>query len=299
MKKTVKIVCIIVIVLAAAAGGFFAGRASVKSVPPSASGSIYAPTFYATIEKKGDGWLLVEGLDVNDINHRTAFTLSIGEETELEWHYTPITFEELKVGHTVAVTYTGPVLESYPAQLPNILRIELLDDSKELAASAEPEPVPDVVTVVDIVDLTESGELCTADALEGFWVDGEYTYCFSSIKSHYIIVHYSDGTQENVREAMEGGRVTIADLDRFGIGYYKEPIVTVVGMECKEGVLDAMIIFWSDEEYDYWFPTTGTEVTVFLSDGHSWPLHDALMAGLVTVSDLDDYGIKYYKEPKE
>ena len=155
------------------------------------------------------------------------------------------------------------------------------------------------VTVTKIVDRTRDELLVTPDVLEGFWHDDEYTYYFSSLKGTYIIVHYSDGTQETVLEALAAGRVTIADLDRFGIGYYKEPIVTVIGMECKEGVLDAPIIFWSDEEYDYWFPTTGTEVTVLLSDGHSWPLHDALMAELVTVSDLDRFGIKCYKEPKQ
>ncbi len=295
MKKPIRIICVVVILLAVAAGGFFAGRASVQNGLMSISGS----TFYATIEQVGDNWLLVEGLEVNDINHRGAFSLSISEKTKLVWHHTELLFEELGVGQNVAVTYTGPVLESYPAQLPNVLRIELLDDTKKLAASSEPEPVPDVVTVVDIVDRTKTEPLVTPDVLEGFWHDEEYAYYFSSFRSDLIIVHYSDGTQEPVREALGAGRVTIADLDRFGIGYYKEKIVTVVGMECKEGMLTALGHFWSDEQYDYYFPCMDTEVTVLLSDGHSWPLHDALMADLVTVSDLDEYGIKYYKEPKE
>ena len=170
----------------------------------------------------------------------------------------------------------------------------------EPSASLPPdEPVPDVVTVTDIVDRAEQENLPTDDALEGFWTDERYTYYFPSIKSRYIIVCYSDGTQEPVRDAMAKGLVTIADLDRFGIGYYKQEILTAVGMECEEGVLTALEHFWSDEEYDYYFPCMGTKVTVHLSDGHSWPLHDALMCGLVTVSDLDTYGITYYKEPKE
>lgn len=218
MKKQVKIICAIVILLAVAAGGFFAGRVSVDRSEDS-----YGQTFYATIEQIGDGWLLVKGMAVNDINHRGDFHVPVGEDTALVWRYTELLFEELQVWQNVAITYTGHVLETYPARLTNVLRIELLNDSKELAASPEPEPVPDVVTVVDIVDLTQSGELCTDDALEGFWRDDEYTYYFSSIKSQYIIVHYSDGTEEPVREAMAAGRVTLADLDRFGIGYYKEP----------------------------------------------------------------------------
>ena len=299
MKKSAKIICVVLAVLLLAGGGFFAGRASIERQPDPVDITVSTQTFYATIKEIGDSWLLVEGLAVNDINHRGAFTLSIRENTQLMWRYTELLFEELKVGQNLAVTYDGLVLTSYPAQLPIVLRIELLNDSKELVASPEPEPVPDVVTVVDIVDRTKTEPLLTADALEGFWSDNDYTYYFSSIKSQYIIVHYSDGTQYPVREAMKRGDVTIADLDRFSIGYYKEPIVTVVDMACKEGVLDALSHFWSDEEYDYYFPNYDTQVTVRLSDGHSWPLHDALMAGVVTVSDLDDYGIRYYKEPKE
>ena len=152
-----------------------------------------------------------------------------------------------------------------------------------------------IIRIENIVDRTETEPLVTADALEGFWADEEYTYYFSSIKSQYIIVHYSDGTQLPVREAMARGDVTIADLDRFGIGYYKKEVVTAVGMECKVGVLDAEKLFWEDEENKYYFPNYDTEVTVLLSDGHSWPLHDALMEGLVTVADLDSYGIDYIR----
>ena len=155
-----------------------------------------------------------------------------------------------------------------------------------------------MVTVTDIIDRTEQEFLVTCDALEGFWRDEEYSYFFPSIKSHYIIVHYSDGSQLPVREAMARGDVTVSDLDRFHIGYWREEIVTAVGMEYKEGVLDAEKLFWEDEEYRYYFPNYDTEVTVLLSDGHSWPLHDALQDGLVTVEDLEDYEIPYYREKK-
>lgn len=212
MKKSVKILLAVVILAAVAAGGFFAGRASVGASSDSVSIAVSGQTFYATVKQIGDSWLLVEGLEVNDVNHRGAFTLSVSEDTKLVWHYTELLFEELKVGQNVAVTYTGVVQESYPARLPSVLRIELLDDDKEDPA----------VIVTDIVDRAESGEINTGCALEGFWQDEEYAYYFPSIASHDIIVHYSDGTQENVLDALEAGHVTIADLDRFGIQYYKE-----------------------------------------------------------------------------
>ena len=131
MKKSIKIICAVVVLLVVAAGGFSAGRVSVED-------SGYQQTFYATVEQIGDGGILVEGLEVNDINHRGAFYLAVREETVLVWHYTELLYEELNVGQNVAVTYTGYVLETYPAQLPTVLRIELLNDSKEPVASPEP-----------------------------------------------------------------------------------------------------------------------------------------------------------------
>ena len=144
MKKATKIVCAVVILLAVAAGGFFAGRASVGEQP----GPLSAQTFYATIEEIGDGWLLVKGMAVNDINHRGDFHVPIGEDTALVWRYTELLFEELQEWQNVAITYTGHVLETYPARLTQVRRIELLNDSKEQMAAPAPEPVPDVVTVV-------------------------------------------------------------------------------------------------------------------------------------------------------
>ncbi len=112
-------------------------------------------------------------------------------------------------------------------------------------------PVTDDVTVVDIVDRTKTEMLATADALEGFFSDDEYTYYFPSIKSHYITVHYSDGTSENIKDAFGVGRVTIADLDKFDIGYYAEPKVT--DLEYKATFIradsmsdDAYSIFWQE-----------------------------------------------------
>lgn len=79
--------------------------------------------------------------------------------------------------------------------------------------------------VENIIDLAKSGELATADALEGFYSDDTYCYYFSSIKSQYVIVHYKDGTEQTVKDALEEGKIKISDLDSFGISYYKEPFI--------------------------------------------------------------------------
>ena len=57
-----------------------------------------------------------------------------------------------------------------------------------------------------------------------FYSDNTYNYIFASIRSHYVIVYYKDGTEQNVKDALADGRININDLDRFGIKYYKDPI---------------------------------------------------------------------------
>ena len=49
-------------------------------------------------------------------------------KTELIWRGVPITLKDLRAGNTVSVTYTGEVLEISPAQVSDVLRIQLLDD---------------------------------------------------------------------------------------------------------------------------------------------------------------------------
>ena len=62
------------------------------------------------------------------------------------------------------------------------------------------------------------------DALDEFFRDETYVYYFSATPMHeYVMVEYADGTTQSVKDALADGRITIADLDRFNIGYYKEP----------------------------------------------------------------------------
>lgn len=63
------------------------------------------------------------------------------------------------------------------------------------------------------------------DTVDTFYADEDYTYLFPNWDMHeYVIVEYEDGTTQNVKEALEAGNITIADLDRFNIEYLKSPI---------------------------------------------------------------------------
>lgn len=78
-------------------------------------------------------------------------------------------------------------------------------------------------TIIDINDRTVTEGLPTDEAIEPFFEDEEYIYSFPSIRSHLVMVTYYDGSTEDIRTALETGRATISDLDRFGIHYYAEP----------------------------------------------------------------------------
>ena len=99
----------------------------------------------------------------------------------------------------------------------------------DTAVSAEEEiAVPDTERpgatrfIVDIIDRTQLEGISTGTAMELFYADDEYEYYFSSIKSEYVMVLYNDASSEDVVTAFQNGRITIEDLDAFGIRYFKE-----------------------------------------------------------------------------
>jgi len=112
----------IVLIVIALIGGFLIGRLTAPTEN--------ARTFYASIEKNEANYVLVLGLDVNDINHRSHFDFSKKDGIELIWRNTEIAWDDLDVGDNVAVTYTGEVQETYPAGIIKVLRVELLEDEK-------------------------------------------------------------------------------------------------------------------------------------------------------------------------
>lgn len=78
--------------------------------------------------------------------------------------------------------------------------------------------------VFEIIDMTKIEDIVCADALQKFYADAEYNYFYSCIKSEYVIVKYSDGSKKTVEEALKIGDITIEDLDKFEIEYYKKTL---------------------------------------------------------------------------
>lgn len=128
MKKGLKIILIIFIVVIALILGYFVGYKRAYDKIENANQTIDQQTFYAEIKEITDNHFLVQGLTVNDINYRGEFTFSIMGETELLWRGAEIELSDLDVGDNIAITFVGEVLESYPAQITEIVRVQLLED---------------------------------------------------------------------------------------------------------------------------------------------------------------------------
>lgn len=74
-----------------------------------------------------------------------------------------------------------------------------------------------------IVSIRYDNDNVELAAEEAFYQDENYVYFFPTIRSGYITVTYLNADSENILSALEAGRVTIADLDRFHIAYYAKP----------------------------------------------------------------------------
>ena len=120
MRKVLPVIIALFLFAAAFGGGYALGTKHTE-VPQS-------DTFYAIIESISGSSLRVKGLEINDINTRGEFDISVDGDTEIVWHFVPLYLDELNVGDTIAVTHTGEILETYPGRVAKTIRIKLLDD---------------------------------------------------------------------------------------------------------------------------------------------------------------------------
>ena len=182
---------------------------------------------------------------------------------------------------------------------------------KAVTPSREQKPVSETVSelakpyIVSMIDRSETEHLDVATAEEVFYEDEINRYVFPNIISDHVIVTYSDGSSEPIIEALEAGRASIADLDRFGIHYSAENKITgpavLVSITDETGDLplaDEVEYFYEDLAYRYYFPNIKSEhIIVRYSDGDSESVVTALQDRRISISDLDRFGIEYFKEP--
>jgi len=74
-----------------------------------------------------------------------------------------------------------------------------------------------------IIDKTKQiDNFVCASALDPFYEDDKCIYSYGCIMSDYVIVKYSNGKEETVKEALQNNKIKIEDLDKFNIKYYKQ-----------------------------------------------------------------------------
>lgn len=104
---------------------------------------------------------------------------------------------------------------------------EAIEDMKEnILPTTELPAETETPTLILIEDTTIRNNIFTADALEMFWEDNNGKYYFPSIRSQYVIATFSDGSTMGVVEALSEELITIADLETYGIRFYKEEKAT-------------------------------------------------------------------------
>jgi len=163
-----------------------------------------------------------------------------------------------------------------------------------------------VDTIKEIKDITNNmNGMCFPDGfdvIESFFEDESYIYTFGSPISQYVVVEYTDGSTESINEALENGHVQITDLDKYNINYasVSKLIEDIIYHSDRGGEPDALEKFYSDDTYLYSFPSIRSSVViVYYKDGTEQTVKDALAEGKIKISDLDWFGIQYYKDPIE
>ena len=92
--------------------------------------------------------------------------------------------------------------------------------------------------ITDITDPTKKKGFSYDTATEKFFEDETYDYLFRGIYSQYVIVQYADGTTEDIVTALNSGKASIADLDRFGIHYLAEPRADSLDAAIRTAILE-------------------------------------------------------------
>ena len=128
-KKYIAVVGLLLIAIAIASYiiGYKTAYDRIEENPSTAN---IPQTFYAEITDISDDLFTVDGLDINDINYRGAFTFSVYEETNLVWRGTEMQLEEFDVGDIISVSFVGYIQESYPGHILDVVQVQLLDDEK-------------------------------------------------------------------------------------------------------------------------------------------------------------------------
>ena len=99
-------------------------------------------------------------------------------------------------------------------------RLTFQDECIQMVAQSIPHDA-----ILEIINPTDDPNFAYDTAVEKIYEDEVNEYFIGGLYSQHIIVRYTDGTQEDIKAALNSGRATLAALDKFGIRYWAEPKV--------------------------------------------------------------------------
>lgn len=195
--------------------------------------------------------------------------------------------------------------QAYEAELlskENVYQIGCVFDAEFISRNSGGQSIYSATGIESITDNSSGFAVLTVE--EVIYEDYSHIYVFGNSISQFVIVKYTDGTEQNVKEALKDGRIRITDLDSYGISYFVEPklieSITDISKRDQLDTADALEYFYRDDTYYYYFSSIKSHyIIVRYKDGTEQNVKDALEVGKIKISDLDWFGIKYYKEPLE
>ena len=93
-------------------------------------------------------------------------------------------------------------------------------------------------SILEIINPTDDPNFAYDTAEEKIYEDEVNEYFIGGLYSQHIIVRYADGTQEDIVVALNNGRATVADLDKFGIAYWAVPKVDPLDAAISTAILE-------------------------------------------------------------
>jgi uncharacterized lipoprotein YehR (DUF1307 family) len=145
-------------------------------------------------------------------------------------------------------------------------------------------------------DLTEYYDCDVENKTQEFYRDENFSYTFPTQKADYVKYVDKNGKTWLAGDALKAGKIKHYDLGNF-IDFDKKYIgnkLLIVNESEGYGTTQAFQEFYRDDNYKYEF-SDGRCVMVYYPDGTSENVTKALKNGKIKVTDLDKFGIKYYK----
>ncbi len=147
MKKSIRCFAAVIAACALAGGAFYGGiQYGTRSVTQTdkaepegnteedteedtpEQGPFAYSTFYASVDSIDGRSLSVTGLDVNDINGRGEFFITLADDAPVMFRGTSVPVDSITEGEIIEVIYDSLVLESYPAIIYDVAAIKILSD---------------------------------------------------------------------------------------------------------------------------------------------------------------------------